>query len=148
MKKPKRDEPKPTRQPRSRTTASNSQTSRAFVGDAFDRAIGLKIKSLRKHRKLSQTEMAIGLDISYQMLQRHENGSSPISIGRLVEVAKLLKVPVLDFFPLPIASVQATVDHLTQDEIEFLAAFRKIPDQELKSLARQMILRISKPLAR
>lgn len=47
---------------------------------------------------LSQDEVATHLGITFQQVQKYENGKNRISAGRLLQVAELLRVPVQWFY--------------------------------------------------
>ncbi|MDJ0683489.1 MAG: helix-turn-helix transcriptional regulator [Alphaproteobacteria bacterium] len=65
---------------------------------AHDRAVGQRLKALRKERRLSQTAIAEALGVSFQQYQKYENGKNRISAGRLHVCAKFMKVDVAAFF--------------------------------------------------
>lgn len=50
-------------------------------------------------RGVSQTELADKLGITFQQVQKYENGANRISAGRLGRVALFFSVPVQSFFP-------------------------------------------------
>ena len=60
--------------------------------------VGQQIERLRKEKKLSQVKFAYMLDIDKQSLNRLERGRANVSIGRLLEVANLLEVPIQKIF--------------------------------------------------
>jgi transcriptional regulator with XRE-family HTH domain len=61
--------------------------------------IGALIRNLRKARGLSQMRLAEMIEVSYQQLQKYEKGTDKVSVDRLQQLAKALKVPVTVFFP-------------------------------------------------
>lgn len=61
-------------------------------------AIGKKIKFKRNILKLNQTQLAKKLGVSFQQIQKYENGSNKISAVRLYEISKILLIPIEDFF--------------------------------------------------
>lgn len=63
-----------------------------------DIAIGRKLRQFRISRDLSQAELARELGITFQQVQKYERGTNRIGSGRLYEAAKVLGVPVADFF--------------------------------------------------
>lgn len=67
-----------------------SSTTRQ-VSDA-DISIGFTIRQLRTKRRLSQTEVARALGISFQQFQKYEQGKNRIPASRLVEIAKVIGV--------------------------------------------------------
>ena len=55
-------------------------------------------KSTRKELGLSQEKLAEALGVSYQQVQRYENGTNLLSTDKLQIIAKVLEVPVNYFF--------------------------------------------------
>ena len=64
----------------------------------MDKHIGSRLRLRRLRLALSQTELAAQLNVSYQQLQRYENGNNRISASRLFQTAQVLGVPVEFFF--------------------------------------------------
>lgn len=60
--------------------------------------VGKKLKQLRTLRRLSQTEVAQQLNLSFQQIQKYEIGSNRIAASRLFELAKTLGVSPSYFF--------------------------------------------------
>lgn len=58
--------------------------------------IGDRIAALRKEKGLSQSELARGLDIKPQAVQKWESGGSGPKASRLAEIAELLTVDIKD----------------------------------------------------
>ena len=66
--------------------------------NSVDAHVGLRIKMRRMELKYSQGELAQHCNITFQQIQKYENGANRVSASRLVEVAKILQVPVSFFF--------------------------------------------------
>ena len=60
--------------------------------------IGLKIKEYRQARGLTQKTLADYLGVSFQQIQKYEQGRNRVSAGRLIMMASILKIPVSFFF--------------------------------------------------
>src|SRR3954468_1776927 len=60
--------------------------------------VGARLKMLRVQRGLSQTAVAESVGLTFQQIQKYENGSNRISASRLVEFARSLGVPIRAFF--------------------------------------------------
>jgi len=58
-----------------------------------DLYVGRRLKKRRTALKLSQTDVARQLELSFQQIQKYEIGSNRISASRLWELAKILDVP-------------------------------------------------------
>ena len=65
---------------------------------AEDVEIGRKIRALRLQRGLSQSELAEGIGVTFQQVQKYEKGANRVSAGRLQRIADLLDVPVTFFY--------------------------------------------------
>jgi transcriptional regulator with XRE-family HTH domain len=62
--------------------------------DSTDVEVGRLVRALRVSRGLSQTELANRIGVTFQQVQKYENGGNRISMGRLTNIAKLFKVSV------------------------------------------------------
>lgn len=60
--------------------------------------VGRKIKQIRTLRRLSQTDVARQLNLSFQQIQKYEIGSNRVAASRLFELSQILEVPPSYFF--------------------------------------------------
>ncbi len=74
------------------------QGNSARKADMVDKHVGRRIRERRREQQISQQEMSEILGVSYQQLQKYENGSNRVSAGRLFLIAHLLKVEVGYFY--------------------------------------------------
>src|SRR6266571_2972231 len=58
----------------------------------LDAAIGARIRTLRLHHKLSQGKLAEKVGVTFQQIQKYEQGSNQISPTRLLRFANVLDV--------------------------------------------------------
>jgi transcriptional regulator with XRE-family HTH domain len=65
---------------------------------AVDVHVGRRVRAARLLRSISQEKLAAAVGVSFQQIQKYENGSNRIGTGRLHAIAKLLDVPVTYFF--------------------------------------------------
>lgn len=65
---------------------------------SIDKYVGYKIKERRKLLKLSQTKLAEMMGLSYQQIQKYENGSNKITLARILELSKVLNIPTVYFY--------------------------------------------------
>ena len=63
-----------------------------------DLHVGRKLKQIRTLRRLSQTDVARKLNLSFQQIQKYEIGSNRVAASRLFELAQILDVPPSFFF--------------------------------------------------
>lgn len=60
--------------------------------------VGRRLKQIRTARRMSQTDVAKQLDLSFQQIQKYEIGSNRIAASRLYELSRILDVPTSYFF--------------------------------------------------
>ncbi len=60
--------------------------------------VGKKLKQIRTLRRLSQTDVAKKLNLSFQQIQKYEIGSNRVAASRLFELAQILEVTPSFFF--------------------------------------------------
>lgn len=64
----------------------------------IDRIVGANIRIARLERKMSQTDLARLLGLTFQQVQKYENGANRVNVGRLVQIADSLGMPTIDLF--------------------------------------------------
>lgn len=63
-----------------------------------DLHVGRKLKQIRTLRRLSQTDVARKLNLSFQQIQKYEIGSNRVAASRLFELSQVLDVDPSFFF--------------------------------------------------
>lgn len=66
--------------------------------DPMDIALGAAIRLRRRSIGLSQQALAEQCDVSFQQIQKYENGANRISFSRMVLIARALKCRMRDLF--------------------------------------------------
>src|SRR5262245_48597759 len=74
------------------------QSRRQQSAMLIDQQVGNRMRMRRLMLKLSQTDLADGLGLSFQQVQKYEKGINRIGAGRLQQIARILQVPVTFFF--------------------------------------------------
>ena len=64
----------------------------------IDVLVGENIRICRLQRRLTQTELGQRIGVSFQQVQRYENGANRVGASRLTQVANALEVPLLSLF--------------------------------------------------
>jgi transcriptional regulator with XRE-family HTH domain len=67
-------------------------------GHPADIAVGRRIRQRRVNLGLSQTNLGNELGLSFQQIQKYENGSNRVSASALYQIARILRVPVGFFY--------------------------------------------------
>jgi transcriptional regulator with XRE-family HTH domain len=65
---------------------------------AVDTHVGARIRLRRKTMRLSQTELASALGLTFQQVQKYERGGNRVSASKLYEIAAKLETPIEYFF--------------------------------------------------
>ena len=60
----------------------------------IDDHIGQRLRGLRVARGLSQADVAVKVDLSFQQIQKYESGKSRVTAAKLCELAQALEIPV------------------------------------------------------
>lgn len=109
--------------------------------DPMDVALGAAVRIRRRTIGLSQEALANQCGVSFQQIQKYENGANRISFSRLVQIAKALRcrvVDLMDVLDAPGGEAQGEVDVLsrmrTPGALELLAAFEQLPQDSRSSL--------------
>jgi transcriptional regulator with XRE-family HTH domain len=110
-----------------------------------DKHVGSRVRMRRKMLGMSQGALGDGLGITFQQVQKYENGANRIGAGRLQHISHILQVPVPFFFegaphvlgqfngsgeapsPLYVSEFLATSDGL-----KLTKAFMQIREQRLR----------------
>ncbi|HSV02290.1 MAG TPA: helix-turn-helix transcriptional regulator [Phenylobacterium sp.] len=122
---------------------------------ALETAIGARIRARRRQLGLSQSELAERLGVSFQQVQKYEQGTNRVAASTLVAAATALSTSV-GWLVGEDAAAAAGDDELFQalarpGAIEMLRAFNAIPDARTRSallaLAQEMAAARAEPPA-
>jgi transcriptional regulator with XRE-family HTH domain len=105
--------------------------------DFFDKEVGRRIRAQRLAKNLSQTELADHLGVSFQQVQKYENGANRVVAGRLQQISDLLEVPISYFYQTQkkkAPQVSELLDFLdTSRAFRLMKAYSQIRDKKLQS---------------
>jgi transcriptional regulator with XRE-family HTH domain len=109
--------------------------------NAQDLFVGSRLREARQLRGHSQTVIADALGVSFQAIQKYENGENRISAGRLVKVAAFLDVPLTFFAQHSQAPVDksAAAHVFNDDDLKLVRAYRAIKSEEVRAQVRRLI---------
>jgi transcriptional regulator with XRE-family HTH domain len=65
---------------------------------AMDQTIGRRIRAAREAAGLGQVALAEAIGVTFQQIQKYENGRNRVSATRLFEICKVLGVPIASMF--------------------------------------------------
>ena len=116
------------------------------MATADDLALGQRITALRKAKGLTQTALAQAVGVSFQQIQKYENGKNRVSGGRLHVLATAIEVPIS-------ALLGETGDGGHDDAFAFLAekgaiellkAYAAIEDEQFRRDVLALVRRIAR----
>lgn len=96
--------------------------------DPMDIALGAAVRIRRRTIGMSQEALAEQCGVSFQQIQKYENGANRISFSRLVQIARALKCRVTDLM-----DVFDGVDSETAQDLDMLTRLRTPGALELLS---------------
>jgi transcriptional regulator with XRE-family HTH domain len=126
---------------------------RARRADNRDAEVGRRVRSRRLECRLSQTELADRIGVTFQQVQKYEKGVNRIGAGRLQRISEALEVPISFFFS-GSTSGNATREAAggaesifgfmqTSGSVRIVKAFHKIKSRK----ARQLLVEMAEELA-
>ncbi|WP_299688724.1 helix-turn-helix transcriptional regulator [uncultured Tateyamaria sp.] len=92
--------------------------------------VGKRLKQIRTLRRMSQTDVAKKLNLSFQQIQKYEIGSNRIAASRLFELSRILDVPTSYFFE-GVAEVESLPRR--DNGLDIVNALAAIEDEKIKS---------------
>lgn len=110
---------------------------------ALDAMVGAKIRMLRVHRGISETALAARIGVTFQQVQKYEQGAGRVGASRLARIAAVLDVSVSEFFE----SSQAAPP-VTTSRVHLLAfpgarrvpgAYARMPSPRLRAYIAKLI---------
>jgi len=126
----------------------SDQAIRARRADSRDEEVGRRVRSRRLECRLSQTELADRIGVTFQQVQKYEKGVNRIGAGRLQRIAEALVVPITFFFdatPHAVGrgagdSVESAFGFMqTSGAVRIVKAFHKIKSRQARQLIVQMV---------
>jgi transcriptional regulator with XRE-family HTH domain len=107
----------------------------------MDIALGAAVRIRRKTLGISQEALAEQCGVSFQQVQKYENGANRISFSRLVQIARALKcrvVDLMDVLDAPDRDTPADVDLLARvrqpGAVELLSAYERLNPESRAAL--------------
>lgn len=101
--------------------------------------IGEKVRLLRKHAGLTQEKLAELVGVSFQQIQKYENGSTKLNTDKLQRVATALKIPASAFF----SEDTYEKSPLSDREKKLVKAFRGIEDEDIQDSLVKLLIKVA-----
>jgi transcriptional regulator with XRE-family HTH domain len=116
--------------------------------DSVDQMVGRNIRIFRLQKKLTQTELADELGLTFQQVQKYEKGTNRVGSGRLLKIATFLDVSVTALFKgsdeMADTDKQLIFDQLARPHANrLLQAFARIDHDGLRRSVVQLVEQIA-----
>ncbi|HZL58633.1 MAG TPA: helix-turn-helix transcriptional regulator [Stellaceae bacterium] len=116
------------------------RTAKEHGPDPVDLHVGQRLRLGRELAGRTQTGIGQDLGMSFQVVQKYEQGEIRVSASRLFQLAQLLQKPVAYFFEGLEAAASSAAAHATalaehgfaRREVEFVRAYRAIGNAEVQ----------------
>lgn len=120
-------------------------TAKEHGPDPVDMHVGGQLRLARELTGLTQTEVGRALGMSFQVIQKYEQGEIRVSASRLFQLARLLRKSPDYFFEGLSESESGAggIGLVERSDIELVRAFRTIQSDELK----QLLVRLARDIA-
>jgi transcriptional regulator with XRE-family HTH domain len=106
--------------------------------DPVDIRVGKNIRIFRLAKGLSQSALGERLGVTFQQVQKYENGVNRVGSSRIAKISKILGVPIGRFFDGSGKTADGVTDELVTDllskpyAIRILRALAEIPDDRTR----------------
>jgi transcriptional regulator with XRE-family HTH domain len=115
----------------------------------IDKVIGRNIRIHRLAKRMSQTELGDHLGVSFQQVQKYENGTNRVGSGRLYQIAAIVGVHVSTLFKggegAERAGGSGLLDLLAEPQsVRLIRAFAKITDTTVRRSLVQLAEKFAK----
>lgn len=104
--------------------------------------IGNLVRELRKAAGMTQSDLAERLGITYQQVQKYENGTSKFSVPRLRQVAEVFGLPLKYFVEMePGRAAEPAVPYrsYSEEEDRLVELFRRVKGEKTKDRLMRLI---------
>jgi transcriptional regulator with XRE-family HTH domain len=109
--------------------------------DPMDIALGAAVRIRRRKLGISQETLAEHCGVSFQQIQKYENGTNRISFSRLVQIARALQCRVVDLMETLDGPEEQSGEDMevlarlrTPGALELLSAYERLPTEARASL--------------
>ncbi len=116
-----------------RVRRKHRRTVREHGPDPVDVHVGRRLRLARLGAGFSQDELGQGIGVSFQAVQKYEQGENRLSASRLFRAAQLMEQPVSFFFEELDREAPATdAAVFTPEELDLVRNYRQITSKEVR----------------
>ena len=116
---------------------------RARRADSRDVEVAHRVRSRRLECRLSQTDLASRVGVTFQQVQKYEKGVNRIGASRLQRIAEALDVPITFFFGSPSRERARSQDQSSESlfallqtsrAVRLMTAYRRMKSRKAKQI--------------
>jgi transcriptional regulator with XRE-family HTH domain len=104
----------------------------------LDVIVGRRLRTARKLAKVTQQQLAAVLGVSFQAVQKYENGENRITAPKLFKAAEFLGADIRFFTTAEDSGPPLDRTALADDEIELIRYYRGVTDHRTRLLLRKL----------
>lgn len=108
---------------------------------ALDAALGERIRYRRRQLQLSQSALGAKLGITFQQVQKYENGTNRISAAMLLKLSEALELTVNEI--LQEADAPAAAPASAAESARLVAAFERIQSSDVRAAVLTLVSGLS-----
>jgi transcriptional regulator with XRE-family HTH domain len=108
-----------------------------------DHVAGRRLRQLRLLRGVSQLALGEALGISFQAVQKYENGENRMCAGRIASAAKFFRVSVMEFFG-PVIERDDPQPGISAEALVLAGRIERLP-QRHKETVRNLVAALGAP---
>ena len=110
-------------------------------GNPIDLLVGSRIRMFRKGRGMSQAQLGEKLGVTFQQVQKYENGKNRVGASRLQMISTALGVPVGHLFTDDVGTSRTPAKPLAFDPqaLRLAEAFTRLNDKALRNSILDMV---------
>ena len=105
----------------------------------IDEKIGAIIRNRRQDLGLTQAALGKLINVTFQQVQKYENGTNSLSAARLVQIARALKMPIEELFNTNVYTAHAS----DREALEMMKAYKSIPDYDTRKSISNLVRAIA-----
>lgn len=113
-----------------------------------DRRVGEIMRRERKLAGVSQGTLGSSIGVTFQQIQKYENGTNRVSSGRLAQIASALNLPIERFYPdVPDAAERTSTPVMSDEALAVVRSFIRIKDPQVRKQVRALLKALAEAAA-
>lgn len=98
----------------------------------YDEKLGMNIRNMRMSQGVSQSKLGTAVGITFQQIQKYENGTNRVSVSRCKMIADELGTTIENL--LPKDNCKTKVNKVCKMDVAIMREFAKLSDENKEAL--------------